>query len=123
MSLSNLIIRRFIIESSIIYYFKIVLYKFIYRFFYIKLTLLTITRFLTYFINKYTSRKYVFLSICSIVNLLLINLLLYIKSKKPKLSAFHLFSLFSFVIIIGSKDLGLLNKFYYLICDECSIIY
>ena len=97
--------------------------KFIYRFFYIKLAFLTIIKFLTRFINKYTLRKYVFLLICSIVDLLLINLSLYIKSKKLKLSTFHLFSLFLFIIVINLKDFNLLNEFYYLIYNKCSITY
>ena len=87
------------------------LYKFIYKFSYIILISLTIIRFLTRLINKYISQKYVSLLIYSIVNLLLINLSLYIRSKKFKLLTFYLLSLFSF-IIMNSKDLNSLNKFY-----------
>ena len=122
-SLLNLMIRRFVIESSIIYHFKIISHKLIYKFSYIKLTPLTIIRFLTRFINKCILRKYVFLSICSIVNSLLINLPLYIKSKKSKSLTFYLFSLFFFVIVVGLKDFNLLNEFYYLVYDGCSITY
>ena len=119
----NLIIRRFIIENLIIHYFKAVSRKLIHRFSRIKLTFLTIIRFLTRFINRYTSRKYIFLLICSIADSLLIDLSLYIKSKNFKSLTFHLFPLFSSIIVINSKDFNSLNKFYYSIYNEYSITY
>ena len=107
-----MIIRFLIINNSIIYYFKIISYKFIYKFSRTILIFLTIIVSLTRSIKRYILRKYISLLICSIINSIFTNLLSYIGLKKPTLLKFHRKLLFSFVIVIdlGNFDILKISK-------------
>ena len=73
------------------------------------LTPLTIIIFLIRSIKKYILRKYISLSIYSIINLIFTNLLLYIKLKKFTLLKFYRKLLFLFIIIINLKNFNILK--------------
>ena len=72
-----------------IYYFKIISRKFIYKFLRTILIFLTVVMSLARSIKKYILRKYIFLLIYSIVNLIFTNLLSYIELKKLTLLKFY----------------------------------
>ena len=90
------------------------------------LIFLTIIISLIRLIKKYILRKYIFLSIYSIINSIFTDLLSYIELKKLTLSKFYRELLFSFIIVIDLggfnilKSLKILNKPRY---NEFLIIY
>ena len=98
-----------IINNSVVYYFKIILRKFIYKFLRTMLALLTIAISLIRSIKRYISRKYISLLVYSIINLILTNLLSYIRLKKSTLLKFYRKLLFLFVIITNLRGFNILR--------------
>ena len=86
----NLIIRFSIKESFVIHYFNAISRRLIYKFSRIISTFFTAAISRAHSTKRWTSRKYVSFSMCSIIVPFLTNLPLYIKSKKSRSSEFHL---------------------------------
>ena len=89
-SFFNLIIRFSITKSFVIHYFNAISRRLIHKFFRIISTFFIAAISRTRSTKRWTSRKYVFFPMCSIVVSFLTKLSSYIKSKKSRLSEFHL---------------------------------
>ena len=84
-------IRRSILDSSIIYYFNIISRRLIYKLFLTSFISFIIISYLARLINRYTSLKKIFLLIYLIlITFKLKDLLLYRESKKSILTIFYL---------------------------------